>query len=156
VISPAAAAMLGTPAAQLLGHGLFDRVHVADRPAYLTALSEAARGGEACSVEFRVRRDIVCDRERGQGNSVDFIWVEMRCKPLDPVGEAASPPQEGVVAVLRDVTERKNQEQALDLARTAAEQAEASRTRFLATMSHELRTPLNSIIGFSEMIIQED
>ena len=156
VISPAAAAMLGTPAAQLLGHGLFDRVHVADRPAYLTALSEAARGGEACSVEFRVRRDIVCDRERGQGNSVDFIWVEMRCKPLDPVAETASPPQEGVVAVLRDVTERKNQEQALDLARTAAEQAEASRTRFLATMSHELRTPLNSIIGFSEMIIQED
>jgi cell cycle sensor histidine kinase DivJ len=37
-ISPAAEAMLGTPATRLLGHGLFDRVHVADRPAYLTAL----------------------------------------------------------------------------------------------------------------------
>ena len=154
-ISPAAEAMLGAPVAQLLGHGLFDRVHVADRPAYLTALSEAARG-EACSVEFRVRRDIACGRERGQGNSVDFIWVEMRCKPLEPVAEAASPSQAGVVAVLRDVSERKNQEQALDLARNAAEKADASRTRFLATMSHELRTPLNAIIGFSEMIIQED
>src|SRR6516162_5922822 len=72
-ISPAAEAMLGTPVAQLLGHGLFDRVHVADRPAYLTALSDAACGGEVCGVEFRVRRNIVCDRERGQGNSVDFI-----------------------------------------------------------------------------------
>src|SRR3954454_5846067 len=35
-ISPAAEAVLDTPAAGLLGHGLFDRVHVADRPAYLT------------------------------------------------------------------------------------------------------------------------
>jgi cell cycle sensor histidine kinase DivJ len=155
-ISPAAETMLGAPVAQLLGPGLFDRVHVADRPAYLTALSDAARGGEACNVEFRVRRDVACGREQGQRNSVDFIWVEMRCKPLEPVAETARPSQERVVAVLRDVTERKNQEQALDLARTAADQAEASRTRFLATMSHELRTPLNAIIGFSEMIIQED
>ena len=57
---------------------------------------------------------------------------------------------------MRDVTDRKIQEQALDLARTAAEQADASKSRFLATMSHELRTPLNAIIGFSEMIVQED
>jgi cell cycle sensor histidine kinase DivJ len=57
---------------------------------------------------------------------------------------------------MRDVTDRKIQEQALDLARTAAEQADAAKTRFLATMSHELRTPLNAIIGFSEMIVQED
>lgn len=56
-ISPAAEALLGVPLARLAGHGLFDRVHVADRPAYLTALSEAARSGEARSVEFRIRRD---------------------------------------------------------------------------------------------------
>ena len=61
-----------------------------------------------------------------------------------------------VVAVMRDVTDRKLQEQALDLARTTAEQADASKSRFLATMGHELRTPLNAIIGFSEMIVQED
>ncbi len=145
-ISPAAEAMLGTPVARLGGHGLFDRVHVADRPAYLTALSEAARGGEAQSVEFRLRRDPV----RGQSHAADFIWVEMRCRPF----EQASPEAE-VVAVMRDVTDRKVQEQALNLARTIAEQADASKTRFLATMSHELRTPLNAIIGFSEMIVQE-
>ena len=153
-ISPAAETMLGTPVPLLLGHGLFDRVHVADRPAYLTALSDAARGGEACSVEFRLRRD--APRERGQGSQVDFIWVEMRCRPLEQVLETATPSEAEVVAVMRDVTDRKHQEQALDLARTAAEQADASKTRFLATMSHELRTPLNAIIGFSEMIVQED
>ena len=148
-ISPAAEAMLGAPVARLLGHGLFDRVHVADRPAYLTALSDAARGGEAGSVEFRLRRE----GARGPSNASDFIWVEMRCRPLDqmtPLAEAE------VVAVMRDVTDRKLQEQALEAARIAAEQADASKTRFLATMSHELRTPLNAIIGFSEMIVQED
>ncbi|MDB5566194.1 MAG: sensor histidine kinase, partial [Tardiphaga sp.] len=48
------------------------------------------------------------------------------------------------------------QEEALALARTEAERADESKSRFLATMSHELRTPLNAIIGFSEMIVQED
>jgi two-component system, cell cycle sensor histidine kinase DivJ len=56
---------------------------------------------------------------------------------------------------MRDVTDRKFQQQALDQARSAAEAADAAKTRFLATMSHELRTPLNAIIGFSELIAQE-
>ena len=155
-ISPAVEAMLGTPVPRLLGHGLFDRVHVADRPAYLTALSDAARGGEARSVEFRVRRDAPRGGERGQNGQVDFIWVEMRCRPLEQAPDTTASPEAEVVAVMRDITDRKCQEQALDLARTAAEQADASKTLFLATMSHELRTPLNAIIGFSEMIVQED
>ncbi len=155
-ISPAAETMLGAPVSRLLGHGLFERVHVADRPAYLTALSDAARGGEARSVEFRLRRDSPRGRERGHGHQVDFIWIEMRCRPLEKLLETAPPAEAEVVAVMRDVTDRKNQEQALDLALTAAEQADASKTRFLATMSHELRTPLNAIIGFSEMIVQEE
>jgi two-component system, cell cycle sensor histidine kinase DivJ len=145
-ISPAAETMLGVPVARLQGHGLFDRVHVADRPAYLTALAGAARGGEARSVEFRLKRDGV----RGQANSPDFIWVEMRCRPFEQATSEAE-----VVAVMRDVTDRKIQQEALEEARNAAEQADASKTRFLATMSHELRTPLNAIIGFSEMIAQE-
>ena len=152
-ISPAAETLLGVPVARLLGHGLFDRVHVGDRPAYLTVLSDAARGGEAGSVEFRLRRDLSRGDERGQ---VDFIWVEMRCRPLEQAWQAATSGEAEVVAVMRDVTDRKIQEQALDLARSAAEQADAAKTRFLATMSHELRTPLNAIIGFSEMIVQED
>jgi cell cycle sensor histidine kinase DivJ len=155
-ISPAAETMLGAPVSRLLGHGLFDRVHVADRPAYLTALSDAARGGEAGSVEFRLRREVPRGSARGHNSQVDFIWVEMRCRPLEVAPEAVPASEAEVVAVMRDVTDRKLQEQALDLARAAAEQADASKTRFLATMSHELRTPLNAIIGFSEMIVQED
>ncbi len=154
-ISPAAETLLGARAAQLLGYGLFDRVHVADRPAFLTALSDAGRGGEARSVEFRVRRDLPRG-ERGRACAADFIWLEMRCRPMEASADPIAVDETEVVAVMRDVTDRKNQEHALGLARGEAERADASKSRFLATMSHELRTPLNAIIGFSEMIAQED
>ncbi|NVN87053.1 MAG: PAS domain S-box protein [Rhodopseudomonas sp.] len=153
-ISPAVETLLGTTASRLSGHGLFDRVHVADRPAFLTALSDAGRG-EARSVEFRVRRDLPRD-ERGRSAAVDFIWLEMRCRPLETANGKTAADETEVVAVMRDVTDRKNQEQALELARAEAGRADAAKSRFLATMSHELRTPLNAIIGFSEMIVQED
>jgi len=155
-ISPAAEGMVGSPVTRLLGHGLFEHVHVADRPAYLNALSDAARSGDARSVEFRLKRGASSECERGQGSGVEFIWVEMRCRQLEKPAEAAPSSESEVVAVMRDVTERKSQEQALEKARAAAEQADAAKTHFLATMSHELRTPLNAIIGFSEMIVQED
>ena len=147
-ISPAAEAVLGTPAAGLVGHGLFDRVHVADRPAYLTALSDAARGGDGHSVEFRLRRDGDAANAR--------MRFHLGGDALPSARSARRRPDAEVVAVMRDVTERKLQQQALEEVRAAAEQADAAKTRFLATMSHELRTPLNAIIGFSEMIMQED
>ena len=149
--SPAAEPLFGAPVAQLLGHGLFDRVHVADRPAYLTALAGAR--DESQSVEFRVRRE---RGDPGAGGAGRFIWIEMRCRPLDrALGEVMKANEREVVAVMRDVTERKTQEQAVEDARLEAEQANTAKSRFLATMSHELRTPLNAIIGFSEMLTNE-
>ena len=154
-ISPAAERLLGVPASHLIEHGLFDRVHVADRPAYLTALSDAARAGEASEVEFRIRRNVPA-AEPQQSAASEYIWIEMRCRPLDADAGAGAPSNRGVVAVMRDITDRKQQEYALETARAAAERADAAKSRFLATMSHELRTPLNAIIGFSEIIVHED
>jgi cell cycle sensor histidine kinase DivJ len=150
-VSPAAEQLFGAQVRDLLGHGLFDRVHVADRPAYLTALADAATHGEGRSLEFRVRREPTDATLPSPGR---FIWIEMRCRPLDQASSEGDTVRE-VVAVMRDITERKVQEQALEGARAEAERASVAKSRFLATMSHELRTPLNAIIGFSEMLSKE-
>src|SRR5204862_7397495 len=53
----------------------------------------------------------------------------------------------GKIAVARDVTQHKRSEEALRLAREAAEMANHAKSSFLARMSHEVRTPRNGVLG---------
>ena len=56
------------------------------------------------------------------------------------------------IAVVRDITERKQTEQALVAARDAAELANRAKDSFLATTSHEIRTPLGGLMGMLELL----
>ncbi len=143
---PNAPAVLGVGGPWLEGRGLFERVHVADRPAYLTALADAATPpGRAVSVVLRMR---IGEIDPARPAAPAFGWFEMRARglPEDAGGDAR------VVCLLRDVTSERNQHDDIDRARRNAESANALKSRFLAMVSHELRTPLNAIIGFSDML----
>jgi PAS domain S-box-containing protein len=59
------------------------------------------------------------------------------------------------VTSLRDITQTKEAEKALVMARDAAQMANRVKSEFLANMSHELRTPLNAILGFADIMEQE-
>ncbi|MDR2589397.1 MAG: response regulator [Oscillospiraceae bacterium] len=54
-----------------------------------------------------------------------------------------------------DMTEEKEMLKAVEKARDEAMDANNAKTKFLANMSHEIRTPMNSIIGFSELALDE-
>jgi signal transduction histidine kinase/DNA-binding NarL/FixJ family response regulator len=56
-------------------------------------------------------------------------------------------PDGGMVTLYTDITARKQVENALRLARAAAEEASAARARFVAIVSHEIRTPLNALLN---------
>jgi cell cycle sensor histidine kinase DivJ len=139
--SPAAAALLGRKPEELEGVLPAALAHPEDLSALQAAFLESAYFGREGAAEVRLRHG-------GQG----YVWTEIRCRPAGPRVKGAPA---GIVAVTRDITERKAQERALIEARDVAMSASRAKSAFLANMSHELRTPLNAIIGFSELMERE-
>ncbi|AZO48316.1 MAG: HAMP domain-containing histidine kinase [Mesorhizobium sp.] len=126
----------------LLGTGLFERVHLADRVDYLSALADMRDGAAMRRVDLRIR--LPRDGSGAADNFRPFRLQLMRGEQRDTFMLLLS--ENDDVAALREKLAAANE--------TAAA-AEVTKGRFLAVVSHELRTPLNAIIGFSDMLLHE-
>ncbi len=60
------------------------------------------------------------------------------------------------VIFVSDITERKKQEAELRQAMIRAEAGARAKSTFITNMSHEIRTPMNAVIGFAEVVLQDD
>ncbi len=63
---------------------------------------------------------------------------------------------ERIVALIIDISQRKQAEIALQKAKKTADIANKAKSNFLANMSHELRTPLNGILGYAQILMWDD
>ncbi len=144
-------ALFGLRPSALTGRGFFERVQVADRPAFLRTIADTRAGSVTIDATLRWRGTARVDR--GDYAEPVFLWLDMRAQRgaeyRAAQGECLD---DDVVAVFRDVTKAKLREAALENARAAAEEANLAKDYFLAQAGHELRTPLNAIAGFSELL----
>ncbi|MTV54024.1 PAS domain-containing sensor histidine kinase [Pseudoduganella buxea] len=111
------------------------RAHVEQRVNYALAPSQRPMG---------IGRELYGLRQNGEEFPVEIS--------LSPIAT-----EEGtlVMSAIRDITERKRIELALQQKNVELAEAGLAKDRFLSSMSHELRTPLNAIIGFTGTLLMQ-
>jgi PAS domain S-box-containing protein len=98
-------------------------------------------------------------RLQGFANEINFDLVCQGGRPLPVLANTVQKKDAAGQVVLHriaifPISDRKNYEQELRLARRKAEEAAKAKADFLSMMSHEIRTPMNAIIGLSNLLQQ--
>lgn len=140
--NPAAEEIFGFKAEEILGQKVKTLMPEPYSSEYEVHLTQYSQNGERKNLN--VRREIAGKRKNGATFPMGIS-----------IGEVEIDGERQFTAILRDISDRKAAQAALEQAKLDAEAANLAKSTFLANMSHELRTPLNSIIGYSELLLEE-
>ncbi|MBD2457250.1 PAS domain S-box protein [Nostoc sp. FACHB-87] len=138
-INPALSQMLGYSREELYGKYFID--YISPQKGDLELYKQLVAG--------------MCDRieieKHFRHKNGQLVWTKLSISMIP--GSNGTP--EFFLAIIEDITERKQTELKLRASQAAAEAGNRAKNEFLATMSHELRTPLNAIMGLSQLLQQD-
>ena len=136
-LNPAWSETLGYTLDELCERPFVEFVHPKDRDRTVSESGKLLEGGRTVAFENRYR----CK----DGSYKHILW--------SAVADANA---KLIYAVARDISQFKQAENELRRAMRYSEEASRAKSRFLANMSHEFRTPLNSVIGFANVLLENN
>jgi PAS domain S-box-containing protein len=139
--SPNAARHFGYNENEIIGHSGDEYTHPEDLPIiHKTFETIMNKPIQKPKLIYRFRR-----------KNGEYRWIETTFTNL--LSDKAI---NGIILNFTDVTERKQILEDLLIAKAKAEESDKLKTAFLQNISHEIRTPLNGILGFSNLLQDDD
>jgi len=115
----------------------------------ITHPSDWTRSDGAYAAAIRGEHASYSEEKRAITKHGRVIWIHLTVSiQSDAVGTPTH-----MIAIIQDVTQRRELEEALRQARDLAEAANRAKDDFLANVSHEIRTPMNAILGMTELVL---
>ncbi|SLM31349.1 PAS domain-containing protein (fragment) [Desulfamplus magnetovallimortis] len=143
VFNPAAQRLFGYQSNEVIGHNVKILMPQPFHGAHDGYLHNYLESGNARIIG--IGREVIGRRKDGTTFPMELAVSEMH-----------SEGKRYFTGIVRDISQRKIDEQTLIQAKKEAELANKSKSNFLANMSHEIRTPMNAIIGMSHLVLKTE
>jgi len=130
--------LTGIPASEIIGKHPLDFFPFLQENGLINKLNDILKTGNIYETEFPFHAPL--------SNNTDWA-IDISCPLRNTENEII-----GILGVVVDISQRKAAEQELIKAKEKAEESDHLKSAFLANMSHEIRTPMNGILGFADLL----